>query len=186
MKYQETGRLGRITKNLRKLGFEKEMETILFDSSNFTKLKKIDQTRYIETLTKRMEETIGLEASKKVLFECGAQCCGKSWSKFVKAVWEKSNSLEDFFEKINKAEEKYYTHFSYNSTNNTITLIRTKCICGLINKGNIFTNNTSFCNCSLGHMDVFFNSVLNVKDIKLEKSIFSGNERCEWLIQLKK
>lgn len=35
MKYQETGRFGRITKNLRKLGFEKEMAEILFDSSAF-------------------------------------------------------------------------------------------------------------------------------------------------------
>jgi hypothetical protein len=48
MTYQETGRFGRITKNLRKLGFEKEMEKILFDSSNFPGLKKSEQSKYVK------------------------------------------------------------------------------------------------------------------------------------------
>ena len=39
MKYQETGRLGRISKNMRKLGFEADMDKILFDSSEFPNFK---------------------------------------------------------------------------------------------------------------------------------------------------
>jgi hypothetical protein len=186
MRYQETGRLGRITKNLKKLGFEKELKFILFDSTNFSMLTKIQQTEYIETIMQRMENTIGVESANKVLFECGAQCCGKSWSKFAKNIWEESNSIEDFFKKINKAEEKYNTLFLYDSKNNLIILKRTKCICGLINKGKLFSNNKLFCNCSLGHMNVFFNAVFNVEKIELKKSIFSGDNNCEWMIQLNK
>lgn len=188
MIYQETGRFGRITKNLKRLGFEREMEEILFDSLDFRKLNKTEQTRYIEKVVERMERVIGLENTKKVLFECGSQCCGKSWSKFVKKIWDESESLEYFFVKLNKAEEKYNTSFTYDSKNKTITVIRTKCICGLINKGEPFIkpnwSNKTFCHCSIGHVDVFFNSVFKVKDIELRKSIFSGDERCEWLIEL--
>ncbi len=184
MDYLEGGRLGRITKNLRKLGFEKEMEKILFDSSSFPNLKKIEQTKYVETVIDRMEFTIGLTNAKKVLFECGTKCCGKSWSNFVKQIWDDSESIEEFFTNINKAEEKYNTTFSYNSKKKIITVIRTKCICGLINKGEPFLNNKTFCHCSIGHMNAFFNSIFKVKDIHMKKSIFSGDERCEWKIKL--
>lgn len=184
MKYQETGRLGRITNNLRKLGFERKISSILFDSINFSKLSKIQQAAYIETVTERMNNVIGLSNTKKILFECGSQCCGKSWSQFAKNIWESSNSIEDFFIKINKAEKKYYTSFEYNKDKKQIILTRSKCICGLINKGHLFKKDKSFCNCSLGHMDKFFKTIFKIKKIELKKSIFSGKKTCRWLISL--
>jgi hypothetical protein len=61
---------------------------------------------------------------------------------------------------------------------------RTKCICGLINKGKHFAENKSFCNCSIGHMYQFFNSFMPVKDIELVKSIFGGHDKCAWVIKI--
>jgi len=184
MKYQETGRLGRITKNMRKLGFEADMDRILFDSSEFPNLKKKEQTKYVETVMERMEKNIGLENTKKILKECGAQCCGKSWSNFVRQIWDNSKSQEDFFVNLNNEEKKYDTHITYDSEHKSITVFRGKCICGLINKGNVFRNNSVFCNCSIGHMSVFFNSIYRVDNIQLMQSIYSGDERCEWTIKL--
>lgn len=184
MKYQETGRFGRITKNLEKKGFEIEMEKILYDSIEFTKLKKPDQTEYIENIMDRMVKTIGQDNTNDVLFACGAQCCGNSWSNFAKKIWKSSKSIEDFIKNLNREEEKYDTHMSYNSLKKLITVTRSKCICGLINKGEHFQDNKSYCNCSIGHMSVFFNSVFPVRNIKLEKTIFNGADRCEWNIGL--
>lgn len=184
MEYQETGRLGRITKNLRKQGFEKGMENILYDSSKFPKLKKPEQTKYVETVMIRMIENIGVECTEKVLFECGAKCCGKSWVKFVKGIWDVSNSLDDFFVNLNTEEKKYNTTIDYNLTAQSITVERNKCICGLINKGEHFTDNISYCKCSNGHMSEFFNSVFSVKEVKLEESIYSGADTCRWTVQL--
>jgi len=185
MKYQETGRFGRITKNMRKLGFADAMEKVIFDSAEFPNLKKKEQTKYLETVMERMEKNIGLENSKKVLRECGAQCCGKSWSNFVKQIRDNSKTQEDFFVKLNNEEEKYDTCISYNPEYKSITVVRNKCICGLINKGNIFRENNTFCNCSIGHMSVFFNSIFRVDSIKLMQSIYSGDEKCQWIIKLK-
>ena len=128
MKYQENGRIGRITKNLRKLGFEDKMETILYDSIEFNNLNKIEQTKYIEILTGRMEKHIGLNNTNKVLFECGSQCCGKSWSDFAMQLWKQSKTIEEFIVNANKVEEKYSTKFFYNQDTTTITVVRTKCI----------------------------------------------------------
>ena len=185
MEYQETGRFGRITKNMRKLGFAAAMEITLFDSLEFPNLKKKEQAKYLETVMERMERNIGLENTNRVLYECGAQCCGKSWSSFVKQIWDNSKSLEDFFVNLNNEEKKYDTRITYDSQHKSITVVRNKCICGLINKGNIFKENNTFCNCSIGHMSVFFNSIFVVESIQLMKSIYAGDERCEWIIRLK-
>lgn len=184
MKYQETGRFGRITKNLDKKGYGNEMENILYDSIEFNNLKKPAQTEYIEKIMDRMVKLIGQDNTNDVLFACGAQCCGNSWSNFAKRIWKSSKSIDEFFENLNIEEEKYNTHISYDSLNKLITVVRSKCICGLINKGQHFQNNKSYCNCSIGHMSVFFNSVFSVRNIKLEKTIFNGADGCEWSIEL--
>ena len=184
MKYQETGRLGRITKNMRMLGFENEMIKILFDSLEFPNLKKKDQTKYIETLMIRMKETIGIDNTYRVLFECGKQCCGKSWSTFVQEIWDNSSSIENCIINLNEKEAKYNTYMTYDEINKTITVIRKKCICGLINKGEFLEYDDTFCMCSLGHMDQFFQTIFDVKRIILEKSIYSGHDECRWYIQI--
>ncbi len=130
MEYLEGGRLGRITKHLRKQGHEKEMEDILYDSKNFPKLKKPEQTKYVETVMTRMDKSIGSENAEKVLIECGKQCCGKSWSNFVKDIWNQSESINDFFINLNEKEEKYNTRITYNPDKNSIVVERSKCICG--------------------------------------------------------
>jgi hypothetical protein len=185
VKYQETGRFGRITKSLRRNGFENKMDKILSDSSNLSTLKNKEQTKYVETVLSRMEEEIGTENTKQVMFECGAKCCGKSWVKFAQTIFNNSNSVENFFDKLNKEEKKYNTYISFNEDENNIEVKRTKCICGLINKGEIFSNNSLFCFCSNGHMWKFFHSIFSVDKISFEQSIFSGADVCSWKIKLK-
>lgn len=184
MKFQETGRFGRITKHLRKQGFEEEMKEILYDSKNFTRLKKSDQTNYVEIIVNRMVESIGKENSENVLIACGEQCCGKSWSKFAKRIWDHSKSIDDFFENLIEEEKKYNTQIFYNSDECSIVVERSSCICGLINKGDPFISNNDYCKCSIGHMSEFFNTVFSVKEVQLEKSIYSGAEKCKWNIKI--
>lgn len=184
MKYQETGRFGRITKHLRGHGFEKEMADILFDSDKFTTLPKKEQTAYIETVITRMDSIIGEENAAEVLFACGEQCCGKSWSDFVNDIYDNAASLDDFFTTLNEKEAQYNTRITWNSERRQIIVERLRCICGLINKGRPFTTNAGFCRCSLGHMSSFFNTVFPVEEIQLVQSIYDGSETCRWHIQL--
>ncbi len=185
MEYQETGRFGRITKSLRINGFEAEMPEILYDSINFTNLNKKGQTQYLECVMERMIDKLGQANTNKVLFSCGEQCCGKSWANFAKRIWANSdNSIDKFVTNMNIEEEKYHTFVSYDSKNNSIIVNRKKCICGLINKGNPFETNKSFCNCSIGHMSAFFKAIFKVEEIILSKSIMNGDYNCEWKIKL--
>lgn len=184
MKYQETGRFGRITKNLKSEGFEDKMDSILINSIDFPKLNKEQKVKYVEATVKRMEAEIGEANTKNVLFQCGVKCCGKSWTRFARNIWDKSDSLEVFFINLNKEEEKYNTVISFEKKKNIVYVMRTKCICGLINKGTISAEKNLFCNCSNGHMNAFFNSIFSVKEVKLEQAIFSGANTCKWKIKM--
>lgn len=160
------------------------MENILFDSADFNNLNEKTKVGYIETVLNRMEKEIGEESTKRVLFSCGEQCCGKSWTTFAMNIWDSSNSLENFFINLNNEEEKYKTNFSFKKDIKTVYVMRSKCICGLINKG-IFSNSKNlFCSCSNGHMTDFFNSIFSVKTVILEQSISSGADKCKWRIEL--
>lgn len=184
MEFQETGRFGRITKNLRKQGFEDKMDTILLDSIGFPELKKEAKVRYVEATVNRMKTEIGTVNTKKVLFECGVKCCGKTWAKWAKTIWDNSDSLNDFFVNLNKEEEKYNTQMSYDKEQNVVYVMRSKCICGLVNKGNISIEPNLYCSCSSGHMDVFFSSVFSVNKVELKQSIFNGAKTCRWKVKL--
>lgn len=72
----------------------------------------------------------------------------------MKNIWDNSDSLANFFENLNKQEEKYNTIIKNNG--DTITVIREKCICGMVNKGTRFEENKTYCNCSTGYMQKFF------------------------------
>jgi hypothetical protein len=104
VEYQEGGRFGRITKNLRKRGFADKMDKILHDSKEFTTLRKKEQTEYVETVMIRMTNLLGQQNRDDVLFNCGQQCCGKSWVNFAKNIWIKSDSIDSFFINLNQAE----------------------------------------------------------------------------------
>ena len=184
MSYQETGRFGRITKHLRKLGCENEMESILHDSGGFGKLRKADQAKYVEVVVGRMVEYVGLEKTEHVLYACGAQCCGKSWSGFAKRIWGESATLEEFVENLNREEEQYNTQIELCLSDNCIVVERSKCICGLVNKGLPFETSSDFCLCSTGHMAAFFGAVLDVSRIELEETISAGSSRCRWRVYL--
>lgn len=162
------------------------MPQILFDSDKFTTLKKSNQSDYVEKVIGRMNVILGEENTNKVLFECGAQCCGKSWSDFALKIWKQSTSLNDFFIQLNEEEKKYNTFIEYHPEPNTIIVERSACICGLINKGKPFTVNKNFCNCSVGHMSVFFKTIFSVTDIQLENSIFAGANKCRWILTIQR
>ena len=185
MKYQETGRFGRITKHLRKQGHEDAMPGILYDSPEFPRLPKAKQARYVETVVDRMVDRIGEDNTRRVLFECGAQCCGRSWSAFSRQIWDRSRSLAGFIADLNRAEEKYNTRMSYLPEGSAIIVERTRCICGLINKGLPFDADNIFCTCSIGHMQKFFRAVLDVESVTLVQTIASGADTCEWRIVVK-
>lgn len=184
MAYQETGRFGRITKHLRKLGHEGEMESILHDSGGFARLKKAEQVKYVDVVVGRMVEAIGPQEAERVLYECGAQCCGKSWSAFARRIWDESATVEEFVGNLNREEEKYNTRIEYLPDDNALVVERTACICGLINKGLPLDAGSRYCSCSLGHMAIFFGTVLEVGGIELEESISAGSDRCRWTVQL--
>ena len=184
MEYYKSGRFGRITKNAIKEGFEDSLEKVLYDSMDFASLSKKKSAEYVEEVINRMEKQLGRENTKKVLVSCGQQCCGKSWTKFTRDIKEETDTIEDFFELLNKREEPFQTSFTFNKDEKSIFINRSKCLCGLVNKAKNKFDSNLYCECSTGHFLNFFDSIFNVESIELKKSILNGSDSCQWIVKI--
>lgn len=185
MEYHKGGRFGRITKAMISEGFESYLDKLLYDSMDFSKMKKSQSVDYVEDVINRMDFNLGKENTQKVLRACGRKCCGKSWANFVKDISNSTETVEDFFELLNKKEEAYNTGFVFDKEKSMVTINRNKCICGLVNKAKRKFKSNLYCECSTGHFLQFFESVFIVESIELKKSILSGSDSCEWVVKIK-
>ena len=61
-----------------------------------------------------MGKYLGKDNTQKVLRSCGNQCCGKSWTNFVKDIWDETKELTSFFKLLNIREKACNTEFVYN------------------------------------------------------------------------
>lgn len=184
MEFHKGGRFGRITKSMIDKGFEADLEKVLFDSMNFSKMNKNQSVKYVETVINRMDNHLGKENTKKILSKCGERCCGKTWSNFVREIKDSTEDLVSFFQLLNQKEAAFNTVFDFDQDKNIITINRGKCICGLINKAKNKFNSNLYCQCSTGHFFRFFEPVFPVKNVELKKSILSGADSCEWEVKI--
>ncbi len=184
MKYHESGRFGRITKNIRAMGQADKLADIMPESWTFSQMSPKEKTQYVFRVVKRMETHLGSEPTKAVMHRCGQQCCGKSWIGFVQDIWAESKDLNDFFTRLNHQERAYHTVFSYSPKSRTIEIDRTRCICGLAGNARYPTDSTLFCECSAGHFSEFFCSVFDVRDISLKQSLLAGADSCKWILTI--
>jgi hypothetical protein len=185
MEHLRTGRFGRITKNIIGNGFEGCLDEILGDSTRYTGMDKKEKAEYIRAVIERMEDHLGRDDSKKVMSDCGKQCCGKSWSNFIRDIWDKTGDMDRFFELLNIKERNYGTEFVFDKESNTILIERNKCICGLVEKARYLHEKGMYCECSTGHFREFFGQIFIVEDVLLKQSILSGSNRCRWEVDIR-
>jgi hypothetical protein len=185
MEHLKTGRFGRITKNIIGNGFDGYLDVILGDSMEYINMDKKEKAGYIRTVIERMENHIGRDNAKKVMGDCGRQCCGKSWSCFIKDIRDKTRDMTRFFELLNIKERNYGTVFVFNKEKNTVLIKRDKCLCGLVEKARYKHENGVYCECSTGHFREFLGKIFTVEDVLLKQSILYGSDRCIWEVKIR-
>jgi len=184
MDHLRTGRFGRITKNIIYNGFEEHLDVILGDSMEYIRMGKKEKAGYIRSVIERMERYMGKDNVKKVMSDCGRQCCGKSWTDFIDGIHCASKDINDFFELLNIEEKNYGTEFVFLQENNMIVIERSRCLCGLVEKARYKHENRNYCECSTGHFREFLGKVFTVEDILLKQSILCGADKCVWEVKI--
>ena len=85
---------------------------------------------------------------------------------------------------LNDREKPYDTSFDFDRQKKVITITRTKCICGLVNKAKDTLGSNTFCECSTGHFREFFKEIFDVAGIELKQSILVGEGSCVWEVKI--
>jgi predicted hydrocarbon binding protein len=112
-----------------------------------------------------------------ILEQCGRQCQSQSFIKKAKGIYEKSNGIDDFLEKLGRV----YKHLEREG--DKIYIVYPKCYCSQVNKIPKRKLSGTYCNCSRGWAKTLFEGALSrpVEVVK-EKSIINGDSECKFRI----
>ncbi len=126
-----------------------------------------------------LDEYADREILVKVLEQCGRKCQSPAFIRKARSIYEKSDSIQEFLEKLSKV----YKHLHRNGDN--VHIVYPKCYCSIVNKIPLGKLPATYCNCSRGWAKALFEGALGKPvEVVMEKSIISGDNECRFKIVL--
>ncbi|UCC40854.1 MAG: hypothetical protein JSV96_05300 [Candidatus Aminicenantes bacterium] len=139
-------------------------------------------SKWINSLVEGVDESVGGNEKKKILEKCGNACSRyHGHVERIQTIKKKTKNLDEILEIVNR-EEMWCGKWKREGN-----IIYSKCnkICGcpLIVSGMIKPSPTH-CYCSHGYMKSVFGEILEKPfEVKLEKSIWKGDEVCHYTVK---
>jgi len=133
--------------------------------------------KWISYLIAGLDEHVDEKTRTMILEQCGRQCQSQIFIKKAKDIYEKSNDIDDFLEKLGRI----YKHL--HREGDKIYIVYPKCYCSQVNKIPKGKLSGAYCNCSRGWAKALFEGALSrpVEVVK-EKSIINGDSECKFRI----
>jgi predicted ArsR family transcriptional regulator len=126
-----------------------------------------------------LEKTVDEDALKAVLEGCGRKCQSQSTIQKARTIYERTKDIDTFLTEFGAT----YKHL-HREKDGTY-LVYPKCYCTRVNKIAQGQMPAIYCNCSIGWAKALFEGALGRPvEVKLEKSIMSGNDECRFKIEL--
>lgn len=114
-----------------------------------------------------------------VLEKCGRQCQSQGFVKKARSIYQKSNSTEEFLEKLGQIYEHLHVE------GNKVYIVYPRCYCSQVNKIPKGKLSGTYCNCSRGWAKALFEGALGKPvEVNMEKSIVNGDDQCKFRIIL--
>jgi hypothetical protein len=183
-RFPTTGRIGRIVKVLDRVSGRTAVEKVMKGVDRFTGLSRPEEKAdWMRHMIVRMEKTIGLGPTARVMRDCGRMCCGVTSRKRANAVKKRSPALEGMIAELNrmrvgggrlKIVDEHTIKGGYD-----------RCYCGLVGKTVDKFPDLNYCACSTGWYQQLFETLLGhpVK-VEIAQSIICGAKTCEFVIRI--
>lgn len=114
--------------------------------------------------------------------KCGRKCFDNTHKEAILKMKNKSTSIKNFIEKINKSEHGVKIIRSIDK--NTISFGYDKCCCKQVNHKNISLP-LNYCQCCVGFSKQFLEIIFEKPvDLEILKTIINGAESCEFIVHL--
>jgi predicted hydrocarbon binding protein len=135
--------------------------------------------KWIATLMDGLAKNIDEKTLAMVLEKCGRQCQSQGFVKKARSIYQKSNSTEEFLEKLGQI----YKHLQVEG--NKVYIVYPRCYCSQVNKIPKGKLSGTYCNCSRGWAKALFEGALGKPvEVNMEKSIVNGDDQCKFRIIL--
>ncbi len=179
----KTGRIGRFAKIVEKKTSQKVFESIMEDSPKYDQYKAEQKADWWRNAVEKLELEMGRETAMNVMQTCGSKCCGAGQRKIAKRLMDESSSLEEFLENfINYGVKDNELGYEILDEKTFLTM-HNKCFCGQVKKSKELFNSDTYCHCSVEFNKQFFSAAFEkTVQVKLNKSILNGDDRCEFEI----
>ena len=143
--------------------------------------------RWLIGLLEGLDEHVDEENRTKLLHQCGRACFNTPWHqkefKKWKKLHEKSDDLEDFLAKLEKANPGWLKHEG-NIVHATFEFLD-GCVCPIVKKIPHDVLPGTWCLCSAGlHKALFEETLGRPVEVVLEESRRTGADRCKFRIKL--
>lgn len=135
--------------------------------------------KWIATLMDGLAKNIDEKTLAMVLEKCGRQCQSQGFVKKARSIYQKSNSTEEFLEKLGQIYEHLHVE------GNKVYIVYPRCYCSQVNKIPKGKLSGTYCNCSRGWAKALFEGALGKPvEVNMEKSIVNGDDQCKFRIIL--
>ena len=147
-------------------------------SSDYENINKIQ----VLQLLKFIDSSINESDKEKIFNKLGYECLySRNYDKWILSF---RDNLDEFFNRVQRGESKYWEQLTYNKEKSVITLVGRKlqtCVCEY---GHCTNPPKSLCNyCCKRFQEELFGLLLDKKvTVRIDESIIRGGERCSTTI----
>lgn len=143
--------------------------------------------RWLIEMIKGLDEHVDEETRTRLLHLCGRACFNTPWHqaefKRWKKLHEQSENLEDFLDKLEKANPNWFKRDG-NIIHATFEFLE-GCVCPIVKKIPHDALSGTWCLCSVGlHKALFEETLARPVEVVLEESRRTGADRCKFRITL--
>jgi hypothetical protein len=144
--------------------------------------------RWLIDMIKGLDEHVEEGSKTKLMDVCGRACFNTPWHqaefKRWKKLHEQSENIEDFLDKLEKANPNWFKREGKNIIHATFEFLD-GCVCPIVRKIPHDALSGTWCLCSVGlHKALFDETLGRPVEVVLEESRRTGAEKCEFLITL--
>ncbi len=156
---------------------------VIVDTQQFDDTSDYAQkAEWIRNAVKRLEKEAGKAVAKQVMVACGTKCCGVTQTKRARQFMEKSKSVKELLDRLNRAGIGGGRLKLKNK--NTITGGYDRCYCGRVKHSDEPFPSDTYCHCSAGWYQSLFEAAFGTPvKVKLKQSIIRGAKSCEFEIE---
>jgi hypothetical protein len=178
-----TGRIGRFVKILQTEITEDDRINILENAVLYESMNSAMKSGWWKSAVEKMESSLSTEKAVQIMTKCGAKCCGQGQRATARRLYNESDSIQNFLNRISKHDVKDGDLTYILENDSTIIAEHHKCFCKQVAQIKEAFTTMTYCQCSVEFNKQFFSAAFGKPvHVELLQSIICGADSCKFKV----